>query len=213
MKILIFSDTHLTDHFDKRTYLYLHKLFSSVDRIIINGDFWDGQIVSFEKFINSKWKRLFPLLRAKKTVYIYGNHDPKNKADKRVGLFSVKQTEEHTLKTKHYTLKIQHGDKIVPIKNLTPIIPNASKIYEFLEKIAVVILGRKFFAIYRHFNHKLKQYAQHHLNKNEVLVCGHTHAAEFKPQEGYIDHGLLRHGLAQYLLVENGKVKLVEERY
>ncbi len=213
MKTLIFSDTHLTDKFDQRTYNYLHRLISSVDQVIINGDFWDGQIVSFDKFVNSKWQKLFPLLRAKKTVYLYGNHDPKYKTDQRVNFFSVKQTHEYTLKTKRYTLKIQHGDKIVPIQDLTPIIPKAAKIYEILERAAIQILGTKFFNIHKCFNLKLKKYAQRHLGKNEVVVCGHTHAAEIKPDEGYIDHGLLRHGLAQYLLFKNGEISFIEERY
>ena len=42
MKTLIISDTHLYHVFDKRKFFLLKKLFSSVDQVILNGDFWDG---------------------------------------------------------------------------------------------------------------------------------------------------------------------------
>ncbi len=75
MKTIIFSDAHLTNRFDEPTYRFLENMILSADKIIINGDFWDGEVVSFNQFINSKWQKLFPLLLERKAVYIYGNHD------------------------------------------------------------------------------------------------------------------------------------------
>ncbi len=94
MKKLIISDTHLTN-FNKRQFIFLQDLISSVDQVIINGDFWDSWCVSFEKFVNSKWQDLFDLLLEKNTIYIYGNHDPKDLNDERTSLFAVKSCDSY----------------------------------------------------------------------------------------------------------------------
>ena len=73
MKTIIFSDTHIGKRCDRRRFEYLKKIISDADRVIINGDFRD-HVVKSDKFMNSKWKELFPLLKSKKTIFIYGNH-------------------------------------------------------------------------------------------------------------------------------------------
>ncbi len=83
MKTIVLSDTHLYEEFDEKKFNFLKRIISKVDRVIINGDFWDSYICSFSDFINSPWKKLFPLLKTKKTVYIYGNHDKKSLTDKK----------------------------------------------------------------------------------------------------------------------------------
>jgi len=42
MKIAIFSDTHLRLPFEERKFKFLERVIKNVERIIINGDFWDG---------------------------------------------------------------------------------------------------------------------------------------------------------------------------
>lgn len=221
MRTIIFSDTHLTNHFDQNTYNFLYKLISSADKIIINGDFWDGEAVKFEQFIHSKWKKLFPLLLKKNTVYVYGNHDRKHRADNGVNLFSVEQTFECRLRVGKKDLVIEHGDRILPFETEEQALSGhrpwwfyiTAPLYPFFEHLLTHLFGQNFFKIYRIFNSKMKAYTATHLKSHEILVTGHTHCAEFNLKEKYINNGLIRHGIAQYMLVENEKIKLVSTHY
>ncbi len=67
--ILIFSDTHLTTKYDRKKFELLSKLIGSSDRVIINGDFYEGYVINFGQFIASPWRNLFPLLKEKKAIY------------------------------------------------------------------------------------------------------------------------------------------------
>ncbi len=53
MKTLIFSDTHLTNKPDPKRMAFLKKIINEADRVIINGDFWDGVFISFDQFLSS----------------------------------------------------------------------------------------------------------------------------------------------------------------
>lgn len=66
MRVLVFSDTHLTKAFDDKKCEFLKKIISDSDQVIINGDFWDGYIISFDEFLKPEWACLFPPLKAKK---------------------------------------------------------------------------------------------------------------------------------------------------
>ena len=112
--ILVFSDTHLYLPFDQKKFNFLKKIISESDRVIINGDFFDGYMIKFSKFIDSPWNQLFPLLKNKKTVYIFGNHDKKEFSDKRLSLFSDSQVSNYQLPTTHYNLIFTHGDDTRP---------------------------------------------------------------------------------------------------
>lgn len=68
MKTIVFSDTHLINKFEENKFQFLSALIASADSIIINGVFWDAYMVSFDAFIKSRWKDLFPLLKEKKTI-------------------------------------------------------------------------------------------------------------------------------------------------
>ena len=121
MKTLIISDTHLYHVFDKRKFFLLKKLFSSVDQVILNGDFWDGYRTTFDTFVSSPWKELFPLLKKKGAIYIYGNHDRKNFSDERTSLFSIIQKSNHLLTVDKQTYHIEHGHLLhKPIDSLYP---------------------------------------------------------------------------------------------
>lgn len=71
---LVISDTHL-GKYDRKMDLFLRNLIKDYDRIILNGDFYDCWLVSFEEFISSEYSELFKILKSKETIYIYGNHD------------------------------------------------------------------------------------------------------------------------------------------
>ena len=122
MRTLIISDTHLTHRFDERKYYFLEKLISSYDHVILNGDFWDGYTTTFDKFVNSKWSGLFPLLKAKNAIYLFGNHDQERYTDERVNLFSVEQKKSHTIEIGIDTYHIEHGHVLEPgIDGILPI--------------------------------------------------------------------------------------------
>lgn len=219
MKTLIFSDTHLTNHFDKKKYRYLKNLINSVDKVIINGDFWDGLSVSFDQFIKSKWQRLFPILKRKQAVYIYGNHDYAQFCDRRVNLFSVKQTQVYFVQTNPKKLIIRHGHQHTAsiqnkIKN-KHLLKLLNDVYGIAEGLILKFFGRSIFryGLYKSFTYSLHRYARRHLAEDEILVCGHSHNAVFKPQKKYINSGFIRHGLAQYLIIEHKKIRPVEEKY
>jgi hypothetical protein len=59
MQTLIFSDTLLHQKFDQKKYNFLLKIIKAADQVIINGDFWDSDLSSFDKFVKSRWKQLF----------------------------------------------------------------------------------------------------------------------------------------------------------
>lgn len=218
MRTVIFSDTHLTHRFDRKTYEYLVKILTQADQIIINGDFWDADTTTFDMFINSAWQPLFKLLKDKKTLYLYGNHDAEKFADKRVNFFSVEQKKQLFMKVGKHTLRIEHGDLILPLGPDIPYPTNAinywyNRLYGFVEYIGSQLLGRHFFIPYQFFSHKAKKWTVANLNTDEILVMGHLHRAEHVPEKYYINHGIIRHGIGQYILIEDDKLELVNERY
>lgn len=218
MRTIIFSDTHLTHRFDQKTFDYLTCIISQADRVIINGDFWDADTTTFDRFVTSQWTNLFPLLKEKQTLYLYGNHDAQRFSDSRVNLFSTEQKKQHTLPVGKHILRIEHGDLVVP---LGPDIPYPTstlnywynRIYGVIEYWGSQILGRHFFIPYQIFSHKAKKWTIANLNKDEILIMGHLHRAEHAPEKYYINHGIIRHGIGQYILIEDEKIELINERY
>jgi len=176
MQTLIFSDVHLTDQFDEKKFVFLKRLISSVDKVIINGDFWDGYAVSFDAFLKSRWNKLFTLLRKNKAIYIFGNHDQKRFSDNRVSAFSIKQVNQYCLKTKKYTLIIEHGNRILPFydENTEIKTPLLVKIFfRILEKILIKTTGKFFFnfPLGSKLNEKMKRGFQKEFKNGEILVC------------------------------------------
>lgn len=219
MRTLILSDTHLRSVFQKNKFNFLYTLFSSVDRIIINGDFFDGHLITFSDFIRSPWNKLFPLMREKNTVYIYGNHDIAHMSDERVNLFSIQQADEFRLPVGNKTLVIMHGHQIVLFGTDPPFWPVTgwwkffALVYEFFEELYVKLFGKYFSWQYTPFNNIMKRWIIKNLHDNEILVTGHIHSAEFNVGKKFINTGITRHGLAQYLLIEGEQLRLVHKRY
>lgn len=221
MITIILSDLHLTNKFDKRKFIYLKKIISPADRVILNGDFWDGFLVSFDKFIKSPWNSLFPLLKSKKTVYLYGNHDGKKFSDERVNFFSDSQSYRFNIKIGRRKLRIEHGHKIAP--GLEDMFPRISK-NKFMNVVFILggekffrfgffLLGKRFIKIAKVRNTKMKKWSEEILRDHEILVCGHTHLAEFGRDPKYINIGLNHYGYGQYLRIKDEELDLVEEKY
>lgn len=214
MKTLIISDTHLTHRFNQDTFDILKTLFTKADRVVLNGDFWDSHLTTFDKFVNSKWKELFPILKAKKTIYIYGNHDEEEVCDERVNLFSVEQGYSYTLKTPKEKFYLTHGQEVVPHINLVhkivdrfPILRPPARL--ILNSI-IAVVGKRYFRLYKKMNEDMKAWAKSNL-KEEILICGHSHLVESDVINKFINLGSNRHGYFQYMLLnKDGSWELKE---
>src|SRR5690606_17718607 len=97
MQTIIFSDTHLSSRVYRKKLRYLQAVIETADRVVILGDFWDGFLTDFDRFLRSGWRVLFPMLLERQAIYLYGNHDRSQWSDERVSLFSVEQGLSHTL--------------------------------------------------------------------------------------------------------------------
>ncbi len=220
MKILIFSDTHLTLKFDQKKFDYLKNLISSVDKVIINGDFWDNYHTTFPKFIQSKWSGLFPILKAKTTIYIHGNHDTKESCDERTRLFSFESKDKHILNLNNKDLIIFHGHKYY--KSISEEYPIIKKHKLLLKFLSIPYLFAELLNIYL-FNHLLtkipnkkmvsKVFEENRVKKNQVIVCGHTHYPIDESENNFMNCGYINRGKAHYILIEDDSVKLISENY
>lgn len=216
-RVLIFSDTHLSHRFDPAQFKFLKEAIESVDQVIINGDFWDKYETTFDQFINSKWQQLFILLKKKNAIYIYGNHDFKDFSDEQTAVFSDQQGDECWVKTGDYLLKINHGHQVVPSWEIKypRIFQHRSmlRLGSRLMTAGVKLAKEKFLSVtFVDKNFHAKRWSRQ-LEENEILVCGHTHVAEYNPDKKYINTGVIRWGLGQYLLIENGQLDLIRSRY
>lgn len=217
MKILVISDIHLNDKFEQKKFEFLKKIVSQVDKVIINGDFWDGYITDFSSFVNSQWKQLFPLLKSKKTVYVYGNHDKKKYADSRVSLFSDTQTYKYEFKNNKFKLIFEHGNRIEPSLDDKLKIKVPSLIIRILhwgEHFMIKRFGNKFlsFAFQKH-NDDIKKIIKRFEFSNAYYFYGHTHKVEIDEDNRFINSGIIKGGLGQYILIQNDKFEIKEEWY
>ncbi|MCX6733162.1 MAG: metallophosphoesterase family protein [Candidatus Roizmanbacteria bacterium] len=216
MKTLIISDVHLTHRFDEKKFIFLKYLLSSVDQVILNGDFWDGYRTTFDLFLNSQWNQLFPLLRAKKTVYLYGNHDQQKFSDKRVSQFSFIQKENHKIKTKDVTYHIEHGHLLCPSIDLIYPLSKKSLFYInfFFQKIEhiLTILRSPHNILLKHENAKIKRCLSS-VQFPYWYICGHTHYAELDMKNKFANSGSIQFGQATYLIIDSSGISLQSNWY
>lgn len=218
MKILVFSDTHLTPRFEEKKFKFLESIIKKAEQVIINGDFWEGYTCSFQQFIASPWKHLFPLLKKKKAVYILGNHDKKIFLGKKTQLFSSSITSSIVLKQKNLPLTIEHGNRFSPswddeigLKKPPAL---AIKAFEMFERTVVRSWGKKgLLAFFGRFNKKIKKQIQKTDLQNTIHLLGHTHCAEIDLKNRFVNSGIIRHGLGQYITIEHGTITQHEEWY
>ena len=216
MKTLIVSDVHLTRIFNKRKYAYLVRLFSSVDRIILNGDFWDGYRTTFDRFVKSKWSALFPLLKEKQTIYLYGNHDAKKFCDKRVALFSVTQGDSFLLHTESDTLHVEHGHRVAPTFDMVIPIPYWIIVtINFFSQVGEYLFTHLFnlhFLFLKRVNRKIKRKLEKQ-GHGYWYLCGHTHYAEIDKDHKFANSGYIQYRRASYLIADSAGLTLHKERY
>ena len=221
MKTLVLSDVHLGRKFDQKKLDFLHSLFSMYDKVILNGDFWCYYSFDFSDFVNSKWNNLFPILKKKDTVYIYGNHDKEIWCDERVNLFSQEQANSYAMKFGNRDFLIEHGDSALSrlcltnrhfvrfMRNVNPLIfelidKTALNTYPFLDNIMPFILNRAL----------KKRAIQSVFSKpNSYYITGHTHYPEFDENSRYINTGYVGNKLAQYLELATNHSELFSVQY
>lgn len=217
-KVLIISDLHLTTNFIARKYFYLEKLFRRFDRIIINGDFWTAYYNTFDDFLNTKWNGLFPILKRKKTIYIYGNHDKEMWQDSRNNLFSVWQGNKYILDVGGLKYLITHGHQYLSDSISSP---GFIKFWSFfkidffvymIEAMFLHIFGRHVIIPMSKANIKVKKISKN-LENIDYIVIGHTHWAEIDFENKFINSGLIHSSVADYVVVDNNGPHLVSERY
>lgn len=216
MRYLVFSDSHLTHKFDPKKFAVLKEAISQADRVIINGDFWDGYTSDFGRFAESEWKNtLFPLLKQKQAIYIYGNHDKRDMHDERVSLFSVKRADSMELKSGKYKFHIEHGHELYPLGDETHGIKSkyvyfvTQRIEDFLIRTFGKLFTRR---LYGSWNVTVKKKLRDSKTRH-VTVMGHTHFQEIDLENKLVNSGFVDHGLAQYIYIEDGTITQVEKRY
>lgn len=217
MSTLIFSDTHLGPVFEEKKFNFLKKRIEEADQVIINGDFWEGYLFSFEHFITSAWSLLFPYLKKKNTVYIYGNHDKEIQSSQKTNLFSSVQTLRYTQKLNGHSLVFEHGNRLwnmgdAKVKRNTKV-ELATYIADKIERILTRNYTKYKKRLLSPFNDTIKSKLRKELKPNEIYVCGHTHLAEFNMKEQFINSGIVKHGVAQYLEISGTTVAPKEEWY
>jgi len=215
MTILVFSDTHLTGRFNKKKFLFLSRIINKADKVIVNGDFWDGHLTTFNSFFTSKWSTLFKLLKQKGTIYIYGNHDRKEYSDSRVSSFSTIQSNSYMMKFNSQNYYFEHGnnflfsiDKKLRFKSyrLVKILTHIANCFE----LPIQHLRIWFGGIISNNRIKKKRNGE---TKNGYLICGHTHYPEIDHKNKFLNTGFMKFGIASYLLIDENGIQLRKESY
>lgn len=217
-KILVISDLHLTTNFILKKYKYLEKLFLSVDRIIINGDFWTAYYNTFDEFIKTRWSGLFPILLDKKAIYIYGNHDKEIWQDSRNKEFSVWQGDEYKLEINNVKYLFNHGHKYLGDSISSEKFMKTWRFFKFdvikyfIESLFLRTIGISIYKPASLMNNKVKEFSKK-INDIDYLVIGHTHWCEIDKKNKFINSGIIHSGTSNYILIVNGKPELIKTNY
>lgn len=214
---LIFSDTHFTSQVDRPRLDYIAKLITQADQVIINGDFFDGYLVTFDTFLTSGWSALFPLLQ-KKTTYLYGNHDKASMSDARVQAFSSAQDYKLEFALGQTQVVVMHGDALSP--SLDGMLPWAmgllgslypgwllieSNLANALPPVKWVLDGKRQLK-----NVRIARYAKT-LPNEQVLIAGHSHIPYSSAR--YYNPGRFSTHFARYVLLgEDGSISVHEDK-
>lgn len=228
-KILILSDTHLTHQFEPAKFALLKRIIAEHDEVIINGDFWDYWFTTFDHFVSSPWKDLFPLLLKKNTVYIHGNHDPAyacTTGDMRQ--FCVLDADAYTFISGKQKFTCTHGHLLVKGKRPmsiefygqmldaiggTRIAEGIHTCLGIVERILVQLIGVDALSrskLYRASNNIMKSTRYEH---SHWLLAGHSHYSEVDRDSLYANSGFIKYGSASYLSVTDGVVELIKTKY
>src|SRR3989344_3091091 len=205
MSTFVFSDTHFTTKFNQRKFDKLAGLIKRADQVIIDGDFWEGLIITFDEFLKSKWNELFPLLKEKHAIYIYGNHDDEYFCDERVSQFCDQALSSYLLETPKQKFLFTHGQNFLYPKQpkgvkLIPH-PRREELLHLIQYTIFSLFGP--FAYPKSFNNISKQDRESITSMQNLLVCGHTHRPELRKDLHFADLGAFNYGYANYMWIDD----------
>ena len=221
MKLLIISDTHLDPYFEKEKFEFLAKILEKADRVVINGDFWDGYFWDFQNFVKSPWKKLFPLLKRKGAIYITGNHDREYLIDKKLAkkLFCKEVVLQWKIKLNGKTYHVEHGHRILPFSDVklnldlrNKAIRGVLKTVKLAEKALFKTPVRRLVKDF-YYKSKAEEMKRKVKRKDGVFyIFGHVHYPTFDKERGIATSGSIEYGEASF--IEVGKeVKLINQKY
>jgi len=213
VKTIIFSDTHLGRKFELDKFNFLIGVIRKADRVIINGDFWEGYVINFAEFAKTEWRRLFPELKKRHTVYLPGNHERRSGVGREVKEFCDELTDEFRLRSGRWKLVVSHGDKFDRLPELHLPIPIFHVVQE-TEEWGIRAYGKSFLRlVYGVAAKAVKRTVMMQKQKDVTMVIGHTHIAEADLTAGFINSGVIKGGLGQYLIMDGNRLELVETSY
>jgi predicted phosphodiesterase len=200
MKFLVFSDSHLSTQYDAKFLNWVKYWSKKVDKIIICGDLGDSYFCTLEEFVNSQWKEeLFPILKSKDTIYIYGNHDRKQIDDEKAEAFCNIKAEKYKIKIGERTFQFEHGDRF--FRSVDTKIRWLGRVGGFLQTKLSQILGKTYLKI---FSKQTKSVRNEWKDQEDFLVCGHIHCPYIGPNYCILGPGNSKYMLA--LIVDNGNL-------
>ena len=214
MNWLILSDLHLRLKTNQTLLDFLIKLIAKYDNIIINGDLYEAKYTNPHKFINSGYKPLLDLLKTKNTIYLWGNHDPKNKAQIVADYFTKNHLPYYKIGLGDKKYHIEHGHRLST--------PKTENFNDKLSWLLDTILGQ--FEKYcpplvkyegTKWNNLIikNRYLDGLIKLDEILICGHTHVKVYPMQNNYINTGSSKNGKGHYLVLNENSHDLKEFRF
>jgi predicted phosphodiesterase len=209
-KILIISDLHLGRKFSQKKSDILEKIIGDCDKVIINGDFYEGYAMNINRFLKSKWQTLFPTLLKKKAVYVFGNHDRVVKKLSDCKKFSISAGESYDFSQNGAIFHAMHGHVADPTFDVKHHVPNViMEFVSFMDGVAIKRFGNRYLKRFDKENRLIKTWKKKNIPEKDWLICGHTHLAEIDKPARYANSGNFKSlRAASYLIIENGKVKL-----
>lgn len=207
--------------FDPALFSAIVRQIQKVDRVIINGDFWDSYLCQFDQFVESEWKKLFPYLKAKKTIYIFGNHDLEEELNEKTDLFSDQQLESYRFKSGKKHIVVAHGHQIGKefqhrhplltkyLKFLYPLIHASESWRGPLGWIRVWYRESSIKRMWQEVQRDCMQLK----GDADALIIGHIHKPKIDEQRQIYCPGASRYGNFRYVLIDQGKITLNESKY
>ncbi len=209
MRTLIFSDTHLTDHFDQLQCDYIVKLVKSVDKVIINGDFWDGYLTTFDKFLVA-WEPLLHVLAKHDVLYILGNHDNAVLTDERAKKFATVLDGQYTFAAGSTSYRVAHGH--MQSREFDVEHPQLTKYFGWFYPIFPIILNLPYCGTWlrarnqrakRKLEYELMQFTETRAQKHEVYVFGHSHLMADNSAIHYVNPGSFTPRIARFIIIDD----------